>query len=82
MKEIKEEEKAREAAAQIISATSGDEPNDERKAESQHVAGDDTVDEHKPAKRQAVRLSGLTDDDAQTDLPFDPDNEEDESCAA
>jgi type IV secretion system protein VirD4 len=82
MKEIKEEEKAREAAAQMTSAMSGQEPNEEREAESQHVAGDNTVDEQKPAKRQAVRLSGLTDDDAQTELPFDPDDEEDESCAA
>jgi len=82
MKEIKEEEKAREAAAQMTSAVSDQEPNEERESESQHVAGDDTVDEQKPAKRQAVRLSGLTDNDAQTELPFDPADEEDESCAA
>ena len=82
MKEIKEEEKAREAAAQMTSAMSGQEPNGEREAEPQHTPDDDTVNEQKPAKRQAVRLSGLTDDDAQTELPFDPDDEEDESCAA
>src|SRR5437588_2228281 len=82
MKEIKEEEKAREAAAQMTSAMSDQEPNIEREAESQHAPADEAVDEQKPAKRQAVRLSGFTDDDAQTELPFDPDDEEDESCAA
>src|SRR5438552_5895610 len=49
MKEIKEAEKAREAAAQMTSAMSGQEPNEERETASQHAPDDDTVNEQKPA---------------------------------